>query len=156
MVQLLAGDPYTNSTWLFSLAEMPGVYWSQVSSVGASINRGQWADPISGILRSNKSGATSYNPVTISKPFMREDSQGETNNWDVLRNIILWHSRGDNLSGALSPAVRGEGIELIGTNSIQLENMKIQSYNLPGDIDIGDGSQTSMISVELSFEYLRA
>lgn len=157
MVQLLAGDPYTNSNWLVSLAELPGVYWSQSSSIGASANRGSWADPLSGIRRFNQSGAIEYDPITLSKPFMKADSQGETNNWSVIRdNIIIWFHNGTNLSGALSPVVRGNGIELIGRDSIQLENMKIRSFNFPGDIDIGDGATTSMITVEMSIEYINA
>lgn len=155
MVQLLSGDPFTNASWLFSIAELPNVYWSTVSSIGASINRGNWADPVSGILRSNRSGATTYEPITITKPFMDDQSQGELNNFDIIRQIVEWHQTGKDLSAALSPCIRGNGIELRGTNSIQLENCKIQSYNLPGDVDIGDGATTSVITVEMSFEYLR-
>ena len=45
MVRLLPGDPYTAAGWLFSFSELPDIFWTQNSSIGASIDRGQWGDP---------------------------------------------------------------------------------------------------------------
>lgn len=155
MVRLLPGDPYTAAGWLFSFSELPDIFWTQNSSIGASIDRGQWGDPLSGQLRNNASGTINYDPVNISKPFMKEGSQGELDNWSLIRLLMEWHQNGINLSAALSPVTRADGIQLIGTQSIQLENVKINSYNFPGDVNITDGATTSMISAEIVYEYIK-
>lgn len=148
-MQLTQMETLTNSQWLVSIAQMPGVYWTSSGEAALSMERASYVDPIGGIMRSTASGMLSYDDIELSKSF------DTVTDWDLIRSLDNFLKEGVYLSASMSPVKRNAGIQLLGNRRIDLENLLVKSLKAPGSIDVSDGKSVSVLSITCSVEYVR-
>lgn len=136
----------TNSQFLFSFAELPDIYWTQISGFKEMFERGDYADPLSAFKRKMISGVRSVDPITVTKNF------DQLTDWSLIPQFQDWAEQGTYLSGAITPVKRDGALTLIGDQTLSIENIIVMSYTNFGDLDVGDGLTPAVFTVEFSYE----
>lgn len=148
MLKIKQKDPMTISDLAIQLIEVPGL-WVKFSGIKWTVNRGEYADPESGVILEASSGNVKHDAITISRPY-------DPDSPDDIAAIDYFEQKkcGKEKSTInLRPVYRCNGTQYRGKYIWVLNGCRIKSFSVFNNMDVGATSQNPVeLMAEFSYE----